>query len=48
LDQKQTFAPQKVMSAFPPKADIRRRKLDVRFGPKVDIGRWRRKVCFVL
>jgi hypothetical protein len=30
LGQKQTYAPQKAMSALPPKADIERVKLDVR------------------
>src|SRR5262249_34699543 len=38
LGQKQTFAPQKVMPALPPKADIRRRKTNVHFGPKADTG----------
>jgi hypothetical protein len=38
LGQKQTFAPQKVMSALPPKADIRSANTDVRFGPLADIG----------
>jgi hypothetical protein len=37
LGQKQTFAPQKVMSALPPKADIGGAKRNVRFGPKADI-----------
>jgi hypothetical protein len=27
-----------VMSALPPKADIRERVLDVRFGPKAEVG----------
>src|SRR5262249_33290112 len=35
--QKQTFAPQKVMSALPPKADMCSANTDVRFGPKADI-----------
>jgi hypothetical protein len=55
LGQKQTFAPQKamsalphsdhesghvpmVMSALPPKADMRGTKRNVRFGPIADIG----------
>jgi hypothetical protein len=38
LGQKQTFAPQNVMSALPPKADMCGAKTDVRFGPKADIG----------
>jgi hypothetical protein len=37
LGQKQTFAPQKVMSALPPKADISRHDRHVRFVPKADI-----------
>jgi len=32
-----TFAPQKVMSALPPMADIRQCKTNVRFVPKADI-----------
>jgi len=39
LGQKQTFHYGSVMSALPPKADIRRRGLDVRFVPKADIPR---------
>jgi hypothetical protein len=35
--QKQTFAPQKVMSALPTKADMCSANDDVRFGPKADI-----------
>jgi hypothetical protein len=38
LGQKQTFAPQKAMSALPPKADICSATRDVRFGPKADIA----------
>jgi len=38
LGQKQTFAPRKVMSALPPKADMCGANRDVRFGPKADIG----------
>ena len=38
LGQKRTSAHVRVMSALPPKADIRRRELDVRFVPKADIG----------
>jgi hypothetical protein len=37
LGQKQTFAPQKVMSALPPKADILCTDGDVRYVPKADI-----------
>src|SRR5262245_9138889 len=37
LGQKRTFAPQKVMSALPPKADMCDANRDVRFGPKADI-----------
>src|SRR5262245_40424282 len=36
LGQKQKFAPQKVMSALPPKADMCGATRDVRFGPKAD------------
>jgi hypothetical protein len=39
LGQKQTFAPQKAMSALPPKADMCGARADVRFGPIADIGR---------
>jgi hypothetical protein len=38
LGQKQTSAPQKVMSALPPKADICSALAHVRFGPKADMG----------
>jgi hypothetical protein len=38
LGQKQTFRCVAVMSALPPKADIRRRGLDVRFVPKAEVG----------
>jgi len=34
LGQKQTFAPQKVMSALPPKADIQERERHVCLGGK--------------
>jgi hypothetical protein len=34
LGQKQTLHPSNVMSALPPKADIGRQQLDVRFVPK--------------
>ena len=34
-----TFAPQKTMSALPPKADMRRHLVDVCFGPIADILR---------
>jgi hypothetical protein len=37
LGQKQTFAPQNVMSALPPKADMCAATRDVRFGPIADI-----------
>jgi hypothetical protein len=37
LGQKQTCAPQKVMSALPPKADICSALVDVCFGPEADI-----------
>src|SRR5262249_61407286 len=38
LGQKQTFAPQKVMSALPPKADMCSATRHVRYGPKADIA----------
>jgi hypothetical protein len=38
LGHEQTFAPQKVMSALPPKADIRSAVAHVCYGPKADIG----------
>jgi hypothetical protein len=37
LGQKRTFAPQKAVSALPPKADICSAPAHVRFGPKADI-----------
>ena len=37
LGLKQTYAPQKVMSAFPPKADMCGAKRNVRFVPIADI-----------
>jgi hypothetical protein len=37
LGHKQTCAPQNVMSALPPKADMCGATKDVRFGPKADI-----------
>jgi hypothetical protein len=37
LGHKRTFAVQKVMSGLPPKADIRRQLIDVRFVPIADI-----------
>src|SRR5262249_9079238 len=37
--KRQTFAPQKVMSALPPKADMCAATRDVRFGPIADIAR---------
>jgi hypothetical protein len=39
LSQKRTDALKISMSGLPPKADIRRRHLDVRFVPKADISR---------
>jgi hypothetical protein len=39
LGQKQTFAVQKAMSALPLKADIRRCKRNVSYGPTADIRR---------
>ena len=36
LGQKRTFAPQKLMSALPTKADIKGREEDVRLGPIAD------------
>jgi hypothetical protein len=38
LGQKQTLTRLLLMSALPPKADIARRKLDVRFVPGTDIS----------
>jgi hypothetical protein len=38
LGQKQTFAPQKVMSALHPKADMCDAKRNVCFGPIADIS----------
>ena len=38
LGQKQTFEGASRMSALPPKADILRGSLDVRFVPKADIS----------
>jgi hypothetical protein len=38
LGQKQTFAPQKAMSALPPKADMCSAIADVRFVPKADMA----------
>jgi hypothetical protein len=38
LGQKQTFAPQKAMSALPPKADICGHGWNVRFVPQADIA----------
>jgi hypothetical protein len=37
LGQKRTFAPQKVMFALPPKADMCGAARDVRYGPEADI-----------
>jgi hypothetical protein len=38
LGQKQTFAPQKAMSALPPKADMCSATAHVCYGPIADIG----------
>ena len=38
LGQKQTYAPQKVMSALTPKADMCTATTDVGYGPKADTG----------
>jgi hypothetical protein len=38
LGQKRTFERLDTMSALPPKADIGRRQLDVRFVPKTDMA----------
>ncbi len=38
LGQKQTFAPQQVMSALLPKTDMCGAIRDVRYGPKADIA----------
>jgi hypothetical protein len=38
LGQKQTFAPQKAMSALPPKAEMCSALAHVCFGPKADIS----------
>ena len=40
MGQKQTFAPQKVMSALPPKADMCGATDYVCFGPKADQNRY--------
>ena len=39
LGQQRTFHAELAMSALPPKADIRRRNLNVRFVPTADMGR---------
>ena len=46
LGQKRTWHDQIAMSALPPIADIPRRNLNVRFGPKADILRCRRTSLF--
>ena len=46
LGQKPTCAPQNVMSASPPKADMCAATRDVRFGPKADIGEQAPKLVF--
>ena len=38
MGHKRTFCDAGAMSALPPKADIRRGQLDVRFVPKADMG----------
>jgi hypothetical protein len=38
LGQKQTCAPQKVMTALPLKADVGAAQINVRFGPKADLA----------
>src|SRR5262245_7005145 len=40
LGQKRTFAPQNVVSALPPRADICSAKCNVCFGPRADIKPW--------
>src|SRR5262245_18665437 len=47
LGQKQAFAPRKVMSALPPKADMCGATRDVRFGPIADIVQHGGDVRFV-
>src|SRR5262249_56609689 len=44
LGQKATCAPQMVMSALPPKADMCSALADVCFGPKADIGEGDRRM----
>jgi hypothetical protein len=39
LGQKRTFSRSVAMSAIPPKADIGKRRLDVRFVPEADYSR---------
>jgi hypothetical protein len=38
LGQKRTLGRVRIMSAIPPKADMRQRNCDVRFGPLADIA----------
>jgi hypothetical protein len=45
LGQKQTFAPQKAMSALPPKADTCGATGDVRFVPIADIALQNKKAA---
>jgi hypothetical protein len=40
--------PQKVMSAFPPKADMCSARPHVRFGPKADIAKTNEALAFIL
>ena len=46
LGQKQTFAPQKVVSALPPKADMCGALAYVCFGPEADIVGAKKRVRF--
>ena len=45
LGQKRTLQGSHLMSAIPPKADIRRRDRHVRFVPKADISSSIRSLC---
>jgi len=47
LGHKQTFRDVRLMSALPPKANIRERVLDVRFGPKAVWEHWSAKVEYL-
>jgi hypothetical protein len=49
LGQKRTFAPQKVMSALPPKADIGAAQINVRYGaaePAITLMKSRRRTYY--